>query len=155
MQSFIGSKFSDMKQFKKNVVFSLAGMSSSIKINGETVTFNPLTIFHRTVIAKKNEKDVADQLLTYELTPFPMAPFHEGVIRKGKKSSLYDILPVEYSLRYYVDGGFLLHRMKWKPSSNVTLIYHQYITYVQNHNGPNCMVVFDGYSNVNSTKQTE
>ncbi|CAH2100164.1 unnamed protein product [Euphydryas editha] len=81
-----------MKQFKKNVVLSLAGMSSSIKI--------------QTVIAKKNEEDVAD-LLTYELTSFPKAQFHEGVRRKGKKSSLYDILPVENN----VDGGFLLHRV--------------------------------------------
>ncbi|CAK1580968.1 unnamed protein product [Parnassius mnemosyne] len=161
MQNFIGRRFSDMKQSKKNVVLSLASMSSSIKINGETVTVNPLTIFQRTVIAKKNDEDVAD-LLTYELTPFPMSLFHEGVMRKGKKSSLYDVLPVENNAALdlnqttnVVDGGFLLHRMKWKPSSSVSSICHQYITYVQKHYGTNCMVVFDGYSDVNSTKRAE
>ncbi|CAK1588860.1 unnamed protein product [Parnassius mnemosyne] len=161
MKNFIGRRFSDMKQSKKNVVLSLASMSSSIKNNGETVTVNPLTIFQRTVIAKKNDEDVAD-LLTYELTPFPMSLFHEGVMRKGKKSSLYDVLPVENNAALdlnqttnVVDGGFLLHRMKWKPSSSVSSICHQYITYVQKHYGTNCMVVFDGYSDVNSTKRAE
>ncbi len=161
MQSFVGSKFGDMKQSKKNVVMSLASMSSSIKINGETVTVNPLTIFQRTVIAKKSEEDVAE-LLSYELTPFPMALFLEGGMRKGKKSSLYDVLPVEDNATVdlnqstnVVDGGFLLHRMKWKPSSNVSSICQQYLTYVQKHYGPNCMVVFDGYDDVNSTKRAE
>ncbi|CAK1594036.1 unnamed protein product [Parnassius mnemosyne] len=91
-----------------------------------------------------------------------MALFHEGVMRKGKKSSLYDVLPVENNAALdlnqttnVVNGGFLLHRMKWKPSSNVSSICHQYITYVQKNYGVNCMVVFDGYSDVNSTKRAE
>ncbi|CAK1586839.1 unnamed protein product [Parnassius mnemosyne] len=91
-----------------------------------------------------------------------MALFHEGVTRKGKKSSLYDVLPVENNAALdlnqtnnMVDGGFLLHHMKWKPSSNVSSICHQYITYITKHYGPNCMVVFDGYSDVNSKKRSE
>ncbi|CAK1594344.1 unnamed protein product [Parnassius mnemosyne] len=63
---------SNMKQSKKNVVLSLASMISSIKVNVKTVTINPLTIFQRTVIAKKNDEDVGD-LLTYVQTPLPMA----------------------------------------------------------------------------------
>lgn len=105
-----------MKQSKKNVVLSLASMSSSIKVDGDIVTVNPLTIFQRTLIAE-NEEDVTN-LLTYELTPFPMALFHEGVLRKGKKSSLYDVIPVENNTTLdlhqttNVVYGFLLHRMK-------------------------------------------
>lgn len=161
MQSFIGSKFGDMKQSKKNVVLSIASMSSTIKINGEKVTINPLTIFQRTVIVKKNDSDVAE-LLAYELTPYPLALFSEGGMRKGKKSALYDVLPAEDNATLdltqntvVVDGGFLLHRMKWKQSSDVSSICHQYIAYVQKHYGENCMVVFDGYSDIDSTKRAE
>ncbi|KAG5870049.1 hypothetical protein JTB14_004233 [Gonioctena quinquepunctata] len=83
MQSFIGSKFGDMKRSKKNVVLSLARMRSTIKINAEAVTVNPLKIFQRTVIAKKTDEYVAE-LLTYELTPFHLALFSEGGMRKGR-----------------------------------------------------------------------
>ena len=83
-------------------------------------------------------------------------------MRKGKKSSLYDVLPVEDNATLdltqstnVVDGGFLLHRMKWKESSSISSICHQYIAFVQKHYGENCTVVFDGYNDVNSTKRAE
>ncbi|KAG5858287.1 hypothetical protein JTB14_011258 [Gonioctena quinquepunctata] len=90
MQSFIDSKFGDMKY----IVLMLVSMRSTIKINGEAVTVIPLTIFQRTVIAKKSDEDVAE-LLTYELTLFHLALFSGGGMRKGKKSFFSDVLSVE------------------------------------------------------------
>lgn len=161
MNSFIGIKFGDIKQSKKNVVLSLASMNSTIRIGSEKVIVDPLTIFQRTVIAKKSDEDVAE-LLKYELSPFPLSLFNEGGMRKGKKSSLYEVLPAEDNgtvdltqSTYVIDGGFLLHRVKWKASSNISSICLQYINYVKKHYGENCMVVFDGYTDVNSTKRAE
>jgi hypothetical protein len=163
MNGFIGIKFSDMKQSKKNVVLSLASMNSTIQISSEKVIVDPLTIFQRTLIAKRSDEDVA-VLLGYELSPFPLSLFSEGGMQKGKKSSLYDVFPAEESgtadlhltlSTYVIDGGFLLHRMKWKASSSISSICLQYIAYVQKHYGQNCMVVFDGYTDVNSTKRAE
>ncbi|GBN46391.1 hypothetical protein AVEN_23271-1 [Araneus ventricosus] len=59
MKSLIGSNFGDIKQSKKNVVLPLASVSSAIQMNNETVVVDPLIIFQRTTITKKNE-DVAD-----------------------------------------------------------------------------------------------
>lgn len=60
--SFIGIKFGDIKQFKNNVVLPLASMNSTIQIGGKKVIVDPLTIFQRTVIAKKSDEDVAEHM---------------------------------------------------------------------------------------------
>ncbi|GBN80367.1 hypothetical protein AVEN_190499-1, partial [Araneus ventricosus] len=96
IKSLIGSNFGDIKQSKKNVVLPLASVSSAIQMNNETVVVDPLIIFQRTTITKKNDEDVAD-FLKYELSPFPLSPFNEGGMRKSRKSSLYDAFPEESS----------------------------------------------------------
>ncbi|MGR0227394.1 hypothetical protein, partial [Klebsiella pneumoniae] len=94
MQNFVGCKFGEMKQSRKHTVMPLASMSCTIKIGGEKATINPLTIFQRTLIAKKSDADV-ERLLEYELSPFPLSLFNEGGMRKGTKSTLYSVLPEE------------------------------------------------------------
>ncbi|GBM44212.1 hypothetical protein AVEN_246813-1 [Araneus ventricosus] len=67
-KSLIGSNFGDIKQPKKNVVLPLACVSSAIQMNNETVVVDPLIIFERTTITKKNDEDVADfYFLVYEV----------------------------------------------------------------------------------------
>lgn len=161
MQNFVGCNFGDTKQSTKNVVLSLASMSNAVKVNGKTVTVDPLTIFQRTAIAKKSDEDVA-QLMEYELSPFPLALFNEWGMRKGKKSSLYDAFPEDnyatHDLRAstnVVDGGFLLHRVKWNVGTKISVLCEQYIAYVLKHYGQNCTVFFDGYGDFNSTKRAE
>nr|CAD7427225.1 unnamed protein product [Timema monikensis] len=137
-------------------------MSNAVKVNGETVTVDPLTIFQKTAIAKKSDGDVA-QLMEYKLSPFPLALFNEGVMRKEKKSSLYDAFPednyethiLRTSTNVLLDGGFLLHHVKWNMGTKISVLCDQYIAYVLKHYGQNCTVVFNGYGDVNSTKRAE
>lgn len=135
-------------------------MSSAIKLNNETMVVDPLMIFQRTIILKKDDEDVAD-LLRNELSPFPLALFNEGGMRKSKKSSLYDALPTDSTIinprmtTNVVDGGFLLHRVKWNVGYKFSSICNNYITYIMKHYGENCTVIFYGYGDVNSTKREE
>lgn len=92
MQNLVGQNFGDIKQSKKNVVFALASISNSIKVFGEQVTIDLLTIFQRTAISKKNDKDI-EELMQFELSPFPLTIFNERGMRKTQKSSLYDAFP--------------------------------------------------------------
>ena len=146
MKTLVGNNFADIKQSKQNVVLSLASMTCTIKVNNEGVVVDPLMIFQRTMIAKKIDEDVAD-LLCHELSPFPLALFNEGGTRKLKKSALYDALPVvsdptTINLKmcaYVVDGGFLLHRVKWNVGSKFSSIINQYIHYIIKHYGESAL----------------
>lgn len=90
-----------------------------------------------------------------------MSLFDEGGIKKTKKSALYGLFPTTNinlnipNIFNVIDGGFLLHRVKWSLGSTFTSICQQYVTYVKKHYGHEITVVFDGYTDVNSTKRAE
>ncbi|KAJ8896091.1 hypothetical protein PR048_001433 [Dryococelus australis] len=54
-----------------------------------------------------------------------------------------------------MDGGFLLHIVKWNVGTKYSSICEQYVSYLINHYGTNYAVVFYGYEDVNSTKHAE
>lgn len=73
------------------------------------------------------DQDV-EGLFKCELTPYPMALFDDGCIRKTKKSSLYDEFPrcsTQLDLKASNtagDGSFLLYWVKWNAGDNLTSI---------------------------------
>lgn len=83
-------------------------------------------------------------------------------MRIGNKSLLHDILSEEDNATLHlpqntnvVDSESLLHRMKYKETSSISLICNQYIAFVQKRYDGNCTMVFDVYSDVNSTNLAE
>ena len=92
LNRLVGSNFADLKQSRKNKVLSLASMTCTVKINNEAVVVNPLLIFQRVAIAKKNDEHLV-ALLEFELAPYPLSLFDEGGMRKTKKSALYGLFP--------------------------------------------------------------
>jgi len=53
-----------------------------------------------------------------------------------------------------IDGGFLLHRVVWHQNETFEAICAAYINYVSKHFGSNCIIVFDGYSNLRNSVKT-
>ena len=53
-----------------------------------------------------------------------------------------------------LDGGWLLHQVKWISGASVQTIVDDYITYVQSKFS-DCTVVFDGHGEEPSTKDHE
>ena len=136
-------------------------MSSTLKINNVVEVVDPLLIFQRIAITRKSDEDLQD-LLKYELAPFPLALFNKNGMRKTKKSALYEVFPVEETAldlkvtANVIDGGFLLLRVKWSVGSTFSCICKQYVTYVKKHYGNNCTAIFDGYyDTTRSTKRGE
>ncbi|KAJ8868090.1 hypothetical protein PR048_031899 [Dryococelus australis] len=119
MGIFVGTNLADMKQSKRNAVVPLAAMSNTIK--------------------------------KHEVPPYPRTLFEEGCMPKTKKAALYNAIPlcsssVDLKTSYtVVDGGFLLHRVKWNIGTKFSSICEQYIPYLVNHYRDNSAVVFDGY----------
>jgi hypothetical protein len=54
-----------------------------------------------------------------------------------------------------VDGGFLLHKVKWKTPSTYGEEAEQYVSYLLSNYGESSIVVFDGYDNGPSIKDHE
>lgn len=71
-------------------------------------------------------------------------------MRKTTKSVLYKIFePTEMELYemnclYVVDGGYLLHRVKWNQGDTFKSIVQMYLQYLKKHFGEHIVVVFDG-----------
>ena len=110
----------------------------------------------------RNSSDM-EEFFRYELAPQPPSLFHDGVMRKTQKSALGDLLKgfvdhystIPENSIYVIDGGYLLHKVIWSTPSSYGDISQMYITYVLKHYGVGTTVVFDGYSDVISTKVVE
>lgn len=95
--------------------------------------------------------NIADYF-AYELTHVPMSLFTHGFMRKADKPALakYITTGIEFPLipaviQFVVDGGCLLHRVKWNASTTYLQIVQQYLMYTLRKFGPHTIVVFDGY----------
>ena len=101
--------------------------------------------------------------LKYELAKQPPSLFDKGILRKGNKSTLGNILKTKSSIHselpddacFVLDGGHLLHVVPWPADGTYRDVCLTYISYVEHHYGQNTTVVFDGYSNMHSTKSAE
>lgn len=161
IQRIVGCDFQAVKFKRSERVLPLAIMNSSIQIQDRAVVINPITLFQRMTIAKHSDKELRD-FLRYELSPYPLALFDEHGMRKGTKSSLYKAFtPTEQTdlndTKYVIDGGFLLHRVKWRHGQTYAEICSSYVSYVKSNYKSSAIVVFDGYPDeaCGSTKRLE
>ena len=58
------------------------------------------------------------------------------------------------SKMHVVDGGWLLHQVKWSSSATINTIFDTYVRYVDQY-FKNATVVFDSYGEEPSTKDHE
>ncbi|GBM59327.1 hypothetical protein AVEN_60668-1 [Araneus ventricosus] len=103
------------------------------------------------IIYITKQSDELEDVLTFELCPFPLPLFDEAVMRKGTKSSLYRAFkPCTRDFNaesgvYIIDGGYLLHRVIWKRGSTFSSICYNYVTYVCTKYKSTALVIFYGY----------
>ena len=151
--------YSEVKSKKSDKVKNLQSLYSTVKVYGEKVDINPLALFLRliTVIERQPQIDIKSYF-EYELTPFPMSMFKDGLMRTAAKHKLKDFLltnvspsEVEHepSQTFTVmDGGSLLWLCNWRKGELYSQICQKYVDKCRNLHVD--AVVFDGY--VQSTK---
>ena len=141
---------------------TLESLRPGIIIEKKSVHIDPAILFTRLTALFQREDCVVEHF-SYELTPEPTSMFKDGMMRKANKSMLRKVVldKVESSSNSskvcVLDGGALLHKVKWQANSSFKDIlnsYNQYIThrYVQYER---CCVVFDGYTHSMSIKSTK
>ena len=99
--------------------------------------------------------------LKWALTPIPTSLFEHGMMRKPNKSALgrtikQDVAAVTppVSSFHVLDGGALLHKVKWPPKNTYEIIIKHYVQFVNGKYGLSC-VAFDGYENGRYIKDHE
>lgn len=145
-----------MKFRRNDKVLPIKAIQSSIKINGESVTVNPLLLFQRMTLSINNPGDT-NNYLKFELAPYPLSNFNEYGMRKNKKDDLYEEFTRIKALRstnnilHLADGGFLIHKVVWQKDDTIEKILNKYLQYVRSHYAVNSYIIFDGYPEMNST----
>ena len=136
------------------------GSVKAIKI-AEDHTIDPALFFQRFLLVSQTGELQLEDVMTYELCPFPMSLFEmKNVMRQPDKPQLAEAIRnqatnecdniinqiVPLSDHYVLDGGSLLHRLKWVEGSSYSTIANEYAAFPIKHYGK-ATVVFDSYGN--------
>jgi hypothetical protein len=145
---------------KAEQVENMASLSNVCSVESDSVHIDPSTLFHRLIIAGERFGNLRS-CFAFELTHFPASLFKDGLMRKPDKPSLYRDFTKNLSnvtkpsnLACVVDGGYLLHKVRWSPTMNVSDILHLFSKYLRGLS-ISASVVFDGYAGGPSIKDQE
>ncbi len=147
----------------KSKVKTLAA-AKAIKVTGHQ-TIDPGMLFQRFLVVSQSGELCLDEVMKYKLSPYPPALFEENyILQKADKVQLLDAIrtyvtssddAVFHSIpktdEYVLDGGSLLHRLKWQERSTYSSIACTYASFTYNLYGK-ATIVFDGYSRGPTTK---
>jgi len=96
------------------------------------------------------------------MTPAPTALFKSGFMRKPDKPAILKKIiknvpsvPTPEVMIYVLDGGALLHRVRWIKKANLGDILNQYVKYIKSCFPSKVHIVFDGYTSNHTTKDHE
>ena len=142
---------------KSEQVKSLNHLYPGIQVDKEKVQINPTLLFSRLIAIVQREEDITPYF-DYELTAIPTSLFKDHAMRKTTKAQLAKALMsnVQPSQRntqihHVLDGGALIHRVKWPKGATYSEIAKTYVSYVHQH----YCIIFDGYKQGPSIKDHE
>lgn len=139
--------------------------SKAVKV-AEDRTIDPALLFQRFLVVSQSGDLKIEEVMNYELCPYPMSLFEaKDILRQPDKPQLSEAIRNYASVKsdnavtqtvpktnhYVLDGGSLLHRLKWKAGCTYSSIADDYASFTVKHYG-NATVVFDGYESGPSTK---
>ena len=119
-----------------------------MEIDKEKIHVDLMLLFSRLlVLIERGEK--IRKYFRFERTAFPTSLFKNGMMRKANKSKLVKALKKNVSSNSYqadqsfhvLDGGALLHKVKWLPNTSCQSILNQYSRYVKSKYGRACIVL--------------
>ncbi len=154
------SPVKSMKTSKK--CKNLADLQKKVRVGDKKMYIEKTLLFNRLVIMAERYEGI-EHIFNFELTPVPTALFTmDRMMRKPKKHEFGKMLKEGASKLdlnidnkiHVVDGGWLLHQVKWCSGATIKTIVDTYVRYIQNK-FKDATVVFDGYGEESSTKDHE
>ena len=163
-QQLDGVSMQQAKLRRKDQVKTFVSLKPGVTLEQKTVSIDPLILFSRLTAIMQQEGCIAEHF-KYELTPEPTSLFKDGLMRKSNKSALRNFLldQVEAETSHIpceccvVDGGALLHKVKWLYDSTYEDVCINYVDYVKRRYSRHgaVTVIFDGYFDEMSIKGNE
>ena len=149
--------FSEISLKRRDCIKSLDSLQNVLRVDNEPLTVDSSVLFSRLIIRAERSND-PKPYFAYELAHEPIS----GMMRKNNKSLLGfklngDIKSSEKpnEVKFIIDGGALLHRIRWMLPCSYEVIVNQYLSYIEAHYGSPTILVFDGYDSGPSIKNEE
>lgn len=147
---------------KKQIVKTLADLNGKVPGVSKKYHLDSNILFTR-LIAIAQRTSSLESYFAYELAPVPYSLFSDSfIMRKTDKSRLARELTKSAtnvdrpkSCTVVIDGGWLLHKVKWQQGGVYADVVQQYVGYIHSHFGQNVFIVFDDYMNGPRTKDHE
>ena len=149
-----GKSYAEVTFKRKDQIINLQSLYSAVKVPGDIIDINPLTLFLRliTVVERQPETRICS-FFEYELPPYPMSLFKDHILRSSTKSKLKahlltGFLPSQSKdaddSMTVMDDGALLWLCVWRKGEKFSKIFskHEKMCATVGVN----VVVFDGYS---------
>ena len=152
--------FGDLSLRKAEQAKTMSQLTSACSVKSEQVSVDPNILFYRLLLVAERENGLRE-CFQYELTPYPMFLFKDGLMQKPVKADLYPLFAsglTEANLpsvvQYVVDGGYLIHKVRWNPQMDLCNILPLFLNFL-NRFHRQVQVVFDGYDSGPSIKDQE
>ena len=154
---------SPVKSMKiSNKCKNLSCLKKKVQMGSKKVYIEKTLLFNRLIIMAERDEGI-EEIFHFELTPVPASLFTmDRMMRKPQKYEFARMLK-ETSTKVHlnmnnkihvVDGGWLLHQLKWTRGSTIKAIVATYVNYITSK-FKNCTIVFDGYEEEPSIKDHE
>ena len=120
-------------------------------------------MFQRLLITVGRDDDQLQNALKYELCSHPASIIgNYGLMREADKPVLAEEIwkKVDQNAHlpdnptYVLDGGNLLFKLRWSKGVTFESIFKSYLPYIVKHYRKKCAIVFDGYPDRPTTKDT-
>ena len=124
--------FHAAKLKRNNKIKPLESLHNSVSIGpNKVITKKPTILFTRLRAITQRENDVLPYF-EYKMTTVPMALFYEGMMRKPSKPAFRYVFQKEpketnVSSMDVVDGGALLHRVRWPKECSFQMLCQTYV----------------------------
>ncbi|MES9882369.1 MAG: hypothetical protein ABW185_15970 [Sedimenticola sp.] len=151
---------------RSKTIHTLDELKPGIKLDKKVVQIDSSVLFMRCTALAQREDDDITPYFAHEMTSTPTSLFKDNFMRKIDKSELARTIKVDLTNQidnaatpqsphgmHVVDGGWLLHCVRWNRNTTYAQIIEQYSSFIRNRFGM-CCIVFDGY-NKPSTKDHE
>lgn len=158
LEKMEGQSVFSIRLSRKDRVINMTMATRGVKLQ-EDRSIDSALMFQRMVIAAQAGDVSLKDALSYELAPYPPALFQSSTMPlKADKPALAQAILKHSGERtdsvlqtppatdhYVIDGGSLLHRLKWEPNSPYLRIAKSYANFVTaRYFRPT--VIFDGYA---------
>lgn len=163
MISMDDKAYDDVIMKKADQVRTLSDVNMKAVGCNKKLKLDSAVLFTRLIAVVQRSTDM-EPYFKYELTAVPSALFKDAAsMRKTNKSLLAKELVKNVDAEskannhtpHVVDGGWLLHKVKWQEGGLYKDVVDQYVQYISKHFFSEVTIVFDGYNNGPSTKDSE